>query len=235
MKLPALFRRRHVWVPTLWTWLVLAVALGLAAFFAARNVYAFLAPNEPVGAHLLVVEGWMDADELDQALRALETGRWERIVTTGGPIADFEAGDTRYYADRARDYLVRRGLTSDRVTAVRSPASAQDRSFLNAVLVRDWVASSGVAVDSVDVFSSGAHSRRSRLLYGLAFGPQVRVGILAAVPSSYEPAAWWRSSAGTEEILKEGIAWLWTELFFHPGPPGSHDERWGVTPSPQAS
>jgi hypothetical protein len=230
MKLPTLFRRRHVWLPTVWSWLVLLCASGAAALFALHHVYAFLAPSQPLRARILVVEGWMPTGELDQAFRVVANGHYERVVTTGGPIEnEFERDDGKSYAERARDYLVRRGLPADVVTAVPAPASAQDRSFLNAVMVREWLAGFDPTADSLDVFSSGVHGRRSRLLYRKAFGPQVRIGIVAATPSAYDPAAWWRTSAGAKEVLAEAIAWLWTELFFHPGPPGSHEERWGVT------
>jgi hypothetical protein len=230
MKLPALFRRRHVWVPTVWAWLVVGLACGVGALLGVRHLYAFLAPNAPAGARILIVEGWMPADELDQALRAYERGHYERVVTTGGPIIDpYEHLETGSYAVRARDYLVKNGVPADDAVAVPAPASAQDRSFLNAVMLRDWIARSDAKVDTVDLFSSGVHSRRSWLLHRMAFGPQVRVGILAATPSSYDPEAWWRTSGGAKEVLGEALGWLWTELFFHPAPPGSQQERWGVS------
>jgi hypothetical protein len=222
-----LLRRRNVWLPTLWGWLFLALAAGAAALLAVLQVYAFLAPRAPVGARLLVVEGWLPAAELDQALGEFRDGGYARLVTTGGPIENgFERDDTGSYAERARDYLVRHGVAGNAVVAVPAPASAQDRTYLNAVMVREWAAQSGVALDALDVFSSGAHSRRSWLLHAAALGPRVRVGILPATPSTYDPAHWWRSSAGAKEILGESIAWLWTELFFHPGTPGSHAEKW---------
>jgi len=95
-------------------------------------------------------------------------------------------------------------------------------------MVREWAERSGAKLDSVDVFSSGVHSRRTWLVYGLAFGPKTRVGILAATPSTYDPAAWWRTSVGAEEVLGQAIAWLWTEMLFRPGPRGSAQEKWAV-------
>lgn len=229
MKRPTFFRRRAVWVPTVWTWALLCLCIAAGALFALRNVYGFLAPSEPLGSRLLVVEGWMPYAELDQSLRAFERGKYQRVVTTGGPIENERArvrAGADSYAEEARNHLLEQGLASDAVVAVPAPASAQDRSFLNAVMVREWALATGFPLDSVDVFSSGVHSRRSRLLHGLAFGPGVRVGIIAATPSEYDPHAWWRTSLGAKEVLGEAIGWLWTELFFHPAPPGSQDERW---------
>src|SRR5258706_222987 len=112
MKLPALFRRRHVWVPTVWSWLLFGLACGLAALFALRHLSSFLAPNEPLGARLLVVEGWIPADELDQALRAYEKGGYQRVVTTGGPVIHpYAPPPAGPYAGRRRGDIVTQPLS----------------------------------------------------------------------------------------------------------------------------
>src|SRR5262249_14838687 len=147
---------------------------------------------------------------------------------TGGPIpAGFEKLGRDSFAELARDFLVRRGLAEDAVTAVPTPASAQDRSFLSAVMLREWGARKGARWEALDLLSSGVHSRRSRMLYRIAFGPDVRIGILAARSGAYNPAAWWRTSVGAKTVLSETISLVWTKLFFRPGGPGSQAEMWG--------
>lgn len=224
-----LLRRRQVWVPTLWGWLALFAVLGVVSLLAVRNVYGFLAPNEPVSARTLVVEGWVPVEELDQAVTVFHDGGYERAITTGGPMEhDFERPDGRTYAARAHDYLVLRGVPESSVVALPSPASAQDRSFLNAVMLREWLDRSGGGVTAVNIFSSGPHCRRSLLLHRLAFGSRYQVGILAGRPAEYEPEVWWRTSAGARDVIGESIGWVWTRFFFRPGDPGSHEERWGI-------
>lgn len=228
MRRPVLVRRREVWIPTVWGWFFILIVGAVAIVLAGRHAYSFLAPNQPSGARLLVVEGWMSPGELDQAIDRFRDGGYGRIVTTGGPIeARLAPFDHASYAELARDYLVQRGLPSLSVTAVPAPASARDHTFLSAVMVREWLERSGLAVDALDVFSSGVHSRRSRALYRVAFGSRVRVGILAARPTTYDPDAWWRSSAGAKAVISEALGWIWTEVFFRPGAPGSHEEKWG--------
>ena len=122
---------------------------------------------------------------------------------------------------------MQRGLPGIAVSAVPAPASNQDRTFLTAVIVREWLTRSEPAVDALDVLSSGVHSRRSWALYRLAFGSQVRIGIFAARPTRYDPDAWWKTSAGAKTVLSEALGWFWTEVFFRPGAPGSHQEKWG--------
>jgi hypothetical protein len=67
MKFPLLFRRRSVVLPTLSGWLLILVTLGLFVGFAFRNMAVFLTVSELVGSNYLVIESWMDKEELDQA------------------------------------------------------------------------------------------------------------------------------------------------------------------------
>jgi len=83
-----LLRTRQVTRPTVWGWLLIAVVVTAIALLGARHAYGLLAPNDPApGARLLVVEGWLDPTDLDQAVIAFRAGHYERVVTTGGPIA----------------------------------------------------------------------------------------------------------------------------------------------------
>jgi uncharacterized SAM-binding protein YcdF (DUF218 family) len=150
-------------------------------------------------------------------------------VTTGGPIERWSGliGFSNY-AELSADYLTRQGVPPDQVVAVPAPASAQDRTFLSAVKLREWLQDAGRRYDAIDVLSSGTHARRSRRLFQQALGPEMNVGVLSVEPSGYDPQAWWRSSAGVKTVLGETISMAWTVCCFHPPEPGSHDELWGA-------
>lgn len=224
---PVLVRRREIWLPTIWGWLVLLFMSTATIILGARNLYPFLAPNQPVGAPVLVVEGWMDPEGLDQAVAAFHSGGYERVVTTGGPIEWPDLHGNATFAERAAWYLKQHGLADASVTAVPAPYSAQDRTYVSAVMVREWAKRSGLTFDAFDVFSSGTHARRSRQLYQMAFGPNVEVGVVAARSSNYDADRWWRKSNGARDILEQAIGLLWVKCFFWPPPPGSIEERWG--------
>jgi hypothetical protein len=228
---PDFIRRREIWLPTIWGWLALLLIGAATIVLVARSLHPFLAPNEPVGARMLVVEGWMEPEGLDQAIAAFRSGRYERVVTTGGPI-EYWPGlhGPATFAERAADYLKQHGLADASVTAVPTPLSAHDRTFLSAVMVREWAKRSGLTLDALDVFSSGTHARRSGLLYRLAFGPSIEVGVFAARSSDYDANAWWRTSTGARDVLDQAIGLLWVKCFFWPPPPGSQEERWAVSP-----
>ena len=225
----ALFRQRHIWLPTIWGWLVLLVFFSVLCILMARTLYSFLAPNAPVGARVLVIEGWLAPGELDQAVQVFKKGGYERVVTTGGPIVGWpEILKNTNYASMAADYLAQHGVPRESITAVPTPASAQERTFLSAVVLRESAPQLGISLDALDLLSSGAHARRSRLLFQMAFGNKVRVGILAAKPAEYDADAWWRSSSGAEAIVFQTIGLVWVKCCFWPGPPGSKQELWAV-------
>lgn len=225
-----LFRRREIWLPTLWgLLLMLAIAVALLVGLA-RSAYRLLAPQLPAaGARTLVVEGWLDVDELRQAAAAARDGHYERVLTSGGPIEpEIDAGNWKNFAVRAAAQLRAGGLIEVPVIAVPAPASAQDRSYLSAVVVRDWLAQHDATPASLDLYSAGVHARRSWLVYRMAFGGAAEVGVLAARPADYEPERWWTSSAGAKATLGEVLGLAWTTCCFWPGPTGSHDERRGI-------
>jgi hypothetical protein len=225
-----LLRRRSVWVPTLWGWLLLLVAsAGTAAGFA-HGAYTFLAVEQPRGrADTLVVEGWLSDHELDQAIGVFRRGHYRRIVTTGGPLDWWgEQPPWKTFAERAADYLKHHGLDDVAIVVVPAPASAQERTFLSAVTVRDWARQSGITLRAFDLYSAGTHARRSRLLYRMAFGPDVEIGVMAALPEHIDPSRWWATSAGAKSVLDELLSLAWTKCCFWPGPAGSHEERWAV-------
>lgn len=220
-----LYRKTQIWLPTIWGWLLLLSSLLVLCMFGARIIYTFLAPNEPIGAHMLIVEGWLAPKELDQAIQAFKAGNYSRIVTTGGPT---EWPETRYgnYAVMAADYIAQHGVPRDAIVVVPAPPSAQERTFLSAVMLRESAHRLGITLDAIDLYSSGAHARRSRLLFQMALGPKVPVGVIAAKPDGYDPKAWWLTSKGVESMVFQSIGLVWVKCCFWPASPGTSQEFW---------
>ncbi|MFH7320761.1 ElyC/SanA/YdcF family protein [Desulfurivibrio sp. D14AmB] len=225
-----MLKKQSLWVPTLPGWLLLVAFCLATTLLTGRGLYSFLAVNHPKpGAELLVVEGWLGSTQLDQAVAACRQGTYQKILTTGGSAEVWIGKTIRYnYAELAARYLETHCLDGTPVTAVPAPASAQDRTYLSAVMVRHWLEGEGQTYNALDLFSSGTHARRSHRLYRMALGPDVAIGVIAAQPSDYNANRWWETSSGAKSVLNETIAWLWTVCCFRPGPPGSHEELWAV-------
>jgi len=214
----ALFKRRQVWLPT-WSGalLILALLASIGAAVGAR-AYALLAPTQPVPeARTLVVEGWMAPGDLRQAAAVARAGRYERVLTTGAPTPSLsDAGGWESVAARAAAFLSAQGLDRAAVIAVPAPLTPQDRTYVSAVAVRDWAQRTGTRLDAIDLVSTGAHTRRSWLIYRMAFGPGVRVGAIAVTPSEYDAEHWWTSSQGVKTTLGEILSLAWTQCCFWP-------------------
>ena len=238
--MPAWFRRRQIWLPTWQGALLLVVVVAAASLIAFRHLASYLATNDPVAAHdgrgakTLIVEGWLDEDGLDAAIAVIATGRYQRVIASGGPIVDGwrEGRSWPTYAERAADYLRRHGVTSIPVVAVAAPEALQDRTFRSAVVVRDWLRRQDDKLDAVDLFSGSVHARRSRLVFRMAFGPEVEVGIFAAAPRRYALERWWTTSEGVKAVLGEAISLAWTACCFAPPTPGSGEGRSPMPRSP---
>jgi len=222
----SLFLKRHtLWVPKGWFLLTLLLALGLTLILGFRGIGFFLAQTNPKHGECLVVEGWQGEQDLQQALLVFNDPknnykyliRWGRKVWSN-------------YADKSANYFVSHGLAAAKVVSIPTPASAQNRTYLSAVMVRDWFAQQNIKVNELDVFSQGVHARvharRTRLLYELAL-PESSIGVYASEPEGYQLSSWWKTSQGAKTVLTEWIGFIWTICFFEPGTVGSHQEKWG--------
>jgi hypothetical protein len=210
-----LLRKREVALPTWKGWLLLiAIAFGLGRAFLACS-HPFLAVNAPVGGEALVVEGWIPDYALREALYAFRSGRYRILITTGGPVPQGMAFSYHgNYARLAASGLTELGLPADSIAEAPSPAVDKDRTYAEGVAVMEWMKAHGRSFASVDVFSFSTHARRSRLLFSMALGPDVRVGVYAPRDLQYDPARWWRTSNGVRRVLDEWIAWLYAKLLF---------------------
>jgi hypothetical protein len=224
------FKRYTLWLPKAWFLLILLLTFGLILILGFRGVGLFLAQTSPKYAEYLVVEGWQGEQSLQQALLIFNepTNNYKYLITTGGPNTQWGQKVWSNYADKSAHYFVSHGLAAAKVVSIPTPASAQNRTYLSAVMVRDWFADKSIKVNKLDVFSQGAHARRTRLLYELAL-PDSNIGVYASEPEGYQLSSWWKTSQGSKAVLTEWIGFIWTICFFEPGAVGSHQEKWGST------
>src|SRR6476661_4187175 len=102
-----LLRRREVLLPTPAGGLLLVVAVALPDLL---TVDAPARGPDGRGARTLVIEGWLEARDLEQALPAIRSGRYQRVLTTRGPIETWDGrADWNSYAERAAACLTQRG------------------------------------------------------------------------------------------------------------------------------
>jgi len=208
---------RPAWRLTSRGWIITLLVFLAAIIFALKTVEPFLAVNKPVQGDILVVEGWLPDDALEQAAQEFDGHGYRKLVTTGEPLrrGSYLVKYTSY-AQLAASTLTRLGVDPKHIVVVPAPRVRKDRTWVSALALKQWLQKSVLEVHSVDVLTLGPHARRSRLLFKQALGPGIRVGVIAIKDTSYDPARWWRSSRGVRTVIGETIAFLYARFLFFP-------------------
>jgi uncharacterized SAM-binding protein YcdF (DUF218 family) len=198
-------------------WLILAFIGAAMGWVIMRTIYPFLAVTDRVKANVLVVEGWVHYYAIRAGADEFRAGSYQHVFATGGPVA----GTGKYTSDYmtsahvGADLLLKAGLPEESLEMVASRVIERDRTYYSAVALRDRLHERGMIVRSINVVTENVHARRTRMLYQMAFGNDVKVGIIAARNPDYEAKRWWRCSEGVREVMSESIAYLYAKLFFY--------------------
>lgn len=212
----ALVRRSECWHPTFLGWLVLVLLFVCCGVKLLLGLYPFLAPNLPMPEGPVIVEGWGGTRLMKAALAEYQKHPTPPLLVSGGPIEDDTPLSEQFpsFAELGAWQLRRLGAPASMIQAVSAPLVQKDRTFASADTVLNWFKEHGGVPAQITLISSGPHSRRSWMLYKKAFGAQTKVGIVAVSEPAYDPARWWKYSAGFREVTDETIAFLYARLLF---------------------
>ena len=217
MRSIGLFRRKEVWVPTLRGWVLLLIVGIAAGLLAITTTVPFLAPVQPKGNGILIVEGWLPDYALEQAKQVFERRSYRLMIVTGIPIDHgLHISVEKDYAQLARGILRDLGMDPELIVPVSCTNVPRNRTYATAQAARLWLDQSS-APGPVDVFTLGVHARRTWLLYSMALGDRYPVGIISGADQRYDPDRWWTTSSGVRTVMSEVIAYLYAKLFFYPG------------------
>jgi hypothetical protein len=70
-----------------------------------------------------------------------------------------------------------------------------------------------IHITAVNVFTFGAHARRSRLIFSKVFRRAAPIGVISWVPDDEKNGPWWQSSDRSENIIKETAGYIFEALF----------------------
>ena len=206
-----LIRKTEVWRPTRWGFLLIFLLIGVLGLGLSQGLYPFLAQNCPLSqAELIIIEGWLPDAELVQLVAETEPGTlW---VTTGGPIKfGGSLFDEKTYAEVTTERLQKLGVSSEAILTASAPDVAADRTYASALAVRDKLEEQGLFGRPANLYTLGAHSRRSFLLYRLAFDSEGSLGVVALENEELDLRHWCRSSLAFRQVADEAIAWLYVQ------------------------
>jgi len=209
-----LITHKQVWTLTLQGWVLICTLISGLMVVSITQVHSFLAPNQPITADILIVEGWMPDYGIEQAVKEFNRGGYRQIIATGGSL---EKGTyiTGYqsFADVTAATLKILGVPPEKIVAVPTKNVVKDRTYASAAEFRQWLNESDLQLKSVNLVSFDVHSRRSWMLFQKILEPEIKVGIISAQSRDYEPSKWWTSSYGVRFVLNEGIAYIYAQFF----------------------
>ena len=200
----------------------MAVMCAASTWFLTSG-YRFLAVNEPTGRGVLVVEGWIPTSTLGASLAAFSRGDYQYLVVVGGPTDDPDQVPGATYADLAAKRIEGLGVDPKKLIKINVPPVRSERTLTGMVYVKRWLQSSQLVVCCVDVFTTGAHARRSWMLARHALGNGFRVGIISAPESRFDSRHWWTSRLATWLVLRNLLGCIYYKIwiFFHNLFPGT--------------
>ena len=211
-----LFKRREIWVPTWKGWLAFVCAIALFIFCSIRFTEPFLSPNKPVGASVLIMEGWMPEDGIRRAIELDQKNHYALVITSGQEIEKgMDISHYENYAELGAARLLALGFANTNIVKVPAPRTRKDRTYHSALAVKKYLLEK-TNYRSIDILSESVHSRRSWYLYSLACEPEIKVGIIANHTPEFDSKHWYRSSNGVRTVMSEAIGYLYARLVFNP-------------------
>lgn len=212
-----LLQSRVCIVPTWRGWALLFILTTFVVCVLGRELCTFLTLHDSVPGGVLVVEGWVPPYAAREALEEFRRHPYQGIYVTGEPL---EEGNPYIgfgsYADFTVAKLEKAGAPPGSVHAVPTPLVGKDRTFTMASSLKKRLEADGVSAAKINVISVGPHSRRSRLLYQMAFGPNSKIGMIAVTDREFDPDRWWTTSNGVRTVLSEAIAYGYARFLFRP-------------------
>lgn len=187
-------------------------ALAAVVVFAA-TIHDFLAINDPVRANVLVVEGWAwESPAMQEAAEEFNRGGYDVMITVGAlPNARESESMHENSAAHAAEQLMKFGVDDRAIEVLAVHNVDRHRTYASALAVKRWLANSKIDAVGINVFTLGAHARKSLVLFKRAFGGRVPVGVIAGTEDGYNPERWWLSIRGIYTVLRKTIGYLYAE------------------------
>jgi DUF218 domain len=209
----SLIRRREMWAITREGWVVAMMGLIIFMILMLTNIHPFLAVNSPLKADILVVEGWLPDYAIESAIAEFKKGEYRQLITTGSPLSKgYYLAEYKNYAELTAATCIALGFDRDKVVAVPAASVVKHRTAASAIALRDWLSTSALKVNSINLYSLGTHARRSWRIFKEVLNPEIKVGIIAAEPQDYNPQEWWKSSEGFRIVTGEIIAYIYARF-----------------------
>ena len=205
-------KRQTALLPTPLGWLCLLLLVLAPPMFWWFCGEAFLSETRRAPADVLVVESWIGLEGIRAAGSEFVRGGYRYIATTGGYTGRHWSQQHTGYSEIARRELIQLGIAGERIISAPDVDADHQRTYTAAVTVWRQLRAAGIHPKALNVFTIGAHARRSRLVFAKVFGSETDVGAIAWNPPDFGAEPWWRSSYRAGEFIKETVGYTFEAL-----------------------
>lgn len=192
-----------------------AVAVLIAVVWFVLSIHDFLAISNPVQANVLVVEGWVwESAAMQEVAEEFNRGKYVVVVTVGILAGKQVSGAMdENDAVQAAEQLRKLGVDDHAIEVLTVPNVDRHRTYTSALAVKHWLVDSKVHAIGINVFTLGAHARKSLVLFKRAFGEGIPVGVIAGTEDRYDPQRWWLSMSGIATVLRKTVGYLYAKCW----------------------
>lgn len=203
-----LLQRRVVWWPTKAGWALLLLLLACPMLLWAIYGERFLSVTNRQPADILIVEAWIASDGAHAAAAEFTSGKapYQYIVAVGGLSGERWTKRRWSYVTAVERELRRQGVPAERIITAETADVENQRTQETARTALRAMVKHGLRPKAVNVFTRGAHARRSQMIFTQAFGTHTPVGVVCWSPDQPGVQEWWNSSDCASEFLKETVA-----------------------------
>lgn len=187
--------------------LVILVLLGVFHKQLLFSIGNFLIAEDPKAkTDALIVLGGSSYERGLEAQRLFEEGWSDQIICTGGNVPTVLAAiDTSLFeADITKSMLVKRGIPSNRISALTESTSTKEESEEVVAFCLEN------QLQHITVISSKFHTSRVKKVFNKAFEETaIQVNYRGAPSAQYDEAVWWKSEAGLIMVNNEYVKHLY--------------------------
>lgn len=138
------------------------------------------------------------------------------MFVTGVPITQWTYSSPFANMAEATAETMRRNFFKDTIYLASIPTNIViNRTYATAISLKLESEKHGIDLSAFDLYSMGAHSRRSHLMFTKAF-PSSYIGLIVDTDPSFEPAKWYQTSRGFRTVFGELISYVYSRIFFWP-------------------
>jgi len=210
------FKQKLIYVPTFLGALIIIISGFVVILFLIANTYSFLAPNVSPASKTLVIEGWIPESGLKNALAYYEANQYKHMIITGVPITQWTYSSPFSNMADASAGTMKQFFFRDTIYRAIIPSTIErDRTYSTAVALKHLLPVWNISSDTFDVYSMGAHARRSYLMFKKAF-PDAHIGLITDTDPSFDHKKWYATSRGFRTVFSELISYFYSYFLFRP-------------------